>query len=130
MANNITTSLTGSVAITDGSTNVTPFNLVLSGLGFIGTVALPQYLSIPNAPTAVVLPVAVAQFVYIKNLHATQTLTVTWTPNTGASAVVTVLAAGSAIILCESAVTALGGISVLSLQGSGAATTCEVVIGG
>jgi hypothetical protein len=67
-------------------------------------------------------------FVYIKNNHATNTVTVTWTPNGGASAVVQTLEPGSALILSQ-AVTAAG-ITALSLQASGASTPVEYILVG
>jgi hypothetical protein len=88
-----------------------------------------QSLSIGTSPTAVTLPISPATFVYIKCTHATQTLTVAWTPNGGASNTVVVLQPGSYIVFGE-AVQATSGITAISVTGSGAGTTIEYIIGG
>lgn len=125
----VSAQIVGSVNLTDSVLGNTPFIRQLGSLIFTGTVyTVGQSVSIPNSPTTISLPVSPTNFVYIKNLHATQTLTVTWTHNGGASVVVQVLQANGTIILCEP--TTGDGITALSLQGSGAATLCEYALAG
>ena len=98
-------------------------------IAFAGTIAaVANGVLIPNSPTSITLPIAAVNFVYIKNNHATNTLTVTWTLNGGASEPVVTLEPGSAIILSESVTGA--GITALSLQASGANTPVEYILVG
>jgi hypothetical protein len=125
----ITAQLAGTIQLTDTSTNSTIFykqllNLLMTGTSFQET----QAASIGTSPVSIALPVSPTNFLYVKNLHATQTLTVTWTPNGGSSAVVQTLEPGSALLLIQTSLTA--GITALSLTGSGAATTCEYILAG
>ena len=124
----VTAALTGTLTLTDGSTNITQMAKVLSGLSLAGTVGDVRQLSIGTGATAVTLPVASVHLLYIKNTHATQTLQVTWTPANGASAVILTLRPGSAILFVEASTGQ--GITALSLLGSGASTTCELVLAG
>jgi hypothetical protein len=79
--------------------------------------------------TTVTLPVSPVQFLYVKNLHATATLTVTWTPTSGFNAVVQLLEPGGWLMFGQASPAAGSGITALNLIGS-AACTCEYVIGG
>lgn len=125
----ITAQLAGTIQLTDSETNSTIFykqllNLLMTGTSFQETNAG----SIGTSPVSIALPVSPVQFLYLKNLHATQTLTVTWTPTGGSTATIQLLEPGDVIIFLHTA--AGGGITALSLTGSGAATTCEFVIAG
>ena len=125
----ITATLSGGIQLTDSATNSTIFTKQLLSLLMVGTsFGETQSASIGTSPTSITLPISPVQFLYIKNLHATQTLKVTWTPNGGASNDVVVLQPGSTIIFLEAA--AASGITALSLTGSGAATICEYVLAG
>lgn len=119
----------GFIQATDSVTGSIAFKKLLSSLVTTGTVfSEAQNASVGNVLTAITLPVSPVQFLYLKNLHATQTITVTWTPTGGVSAIVQTLQPGSYLILGEAAVG--GGITALSLQGSGAGTTYEMILGG
>ena len=125
----ITATLSGNIQLTDSTTNTVVFVKQLLSLFNIGSTFLEsQSASIGTSPVSVSLPVSPTQFLYVKNLHATQTLTVTWTPNGGSSNTVLTLYPGSAILFVEAATGA--GITALSLTGSSAATTCEYVLAG
>lgn len=124
----ITTSLKGTVTIVDSSVGTVSYSKNVS-ITFVGTVGTTgQNVLIGVAPVTIPLPVSPTQFVYIKNLHASQTVTVTWTPNGGASNVVATIEPGSALLLLEAA--AGGGITALSLVASGASTPVEYVLVG
>lgn len=125
----VSATLSGTIQLTDSTSSVVAFRKNLANLLFTGTIFEEgQSVSIPASPTSITLPISPVQFVYVKNLHATQTIQVTWTPTGGASNVVSTLQPGSCIILCETATG--GGISALSLLGSGAATLVEYIIAG
>ena len=125
----ITITPTGYFSITDTTVGTLPFKKVFS-VGLTGASAFSETQSgfVGTTPTSQVLPISPTQFLYIKNLHATQTLAVTWTPTGGASNIVMTLQPQSAIFFLEAA--AGGGITALSLTGSGAATTYEMILGG
>lgn len=125
----ITATLSGAIQLTDSTTNSTVYfksllNLLMVGTSFQET----QTASIGTSPTSIGLPISPVQFLYIKNLHATQTLQVTWTPNGGSSNIVQTLTPGAAILFIQAGTA--DGITALSLEGSGAATTCEYVLAG
>ena len=125
----ITATLAGNIQLTDSTTNATVFTKQLLALLMVGTsFTETNAASIGTSPTSITLPVSPTQFVYIKNLHATQTLAVSWTPTGGSSAVIQTLQPGSVVIFSELA--AGSGITALSLTGSGAATICEYVLAG
>lgn len=121
-----TATLAGTITLND-STNG-QFSKALSA-AFAGTIsAVSGGLLIPNADTPVTLPIASVHFVYIKNLHATNTLTVSWTPNGGASNPVATLKPSGILILIEPVTGS--GITALSLNASGASTPVEYILVG
>lgn len=125
----ITVSFSGGIQITDTVTNNLTLNKTLAALSFNGSVSVfAETVSIGASPTSVALPVSPAVGIYIKNTHATQTLTVTWTPNGGVSAVVITLQPGEYLVKGGANLTS--GITALSLQGSGAGTTAEYILAG
>lgn len=65
----------------------------------------------------------------LKNLHASGTITVIWTPTTGASATIAVLGAGAGLFLWDDNTHATAGISALSLTASIANTDYELFLG-
>jgi len=125
----VTVSLTGSIKATDSVSGTIALSKVLTSLATASTgFTEAQSLSIGASPTSITLPGSPTTFCYIKNLHATQTVTVTWTPNGGASNVVLTLQPGAFICFGEVA-QGLSGITALSVQASGASTPVEYVLG-
>lgn len=125
----VTVGLNGNISVTDSTTGTTSLRKIFAALTTQGTVVSEaQSASVGTSPTAIGLPVSPTNFIYIKNLHATQTLTVTWTPNGGSSNPVLTLQPGSAIIVSENNL--VSGITALTLTGSGAATTYEYILAG
>jgi hypothetical protein len=125
----ITVSLSGGIQITDVVTNNLTLSKVLAAFTFLGSVStFAETVNIPNSPTSIALPISPTQIVYVHNTHATQTLTVTWTPTGGASNAVVTLQPNGYILFGEPNVTS--GITTLSLQGSAINTTCEYVLVG
>lgn len=80
--------------------------------------------------TAIGLPIAQTRQVYVRNTHASAKITVTWTPNGGASATVAVIGPGDAIALWSQTTGSSYGISALSLTADIANTTYEIYLGG
>lgn len=128
----ISVSVTGYITATDSLTGTTALSKALSNIANVGftTFQEVQAGTFGTSPTSISLPVSPTQFVYIKNTHASNTLTVSWTPASGTSAIVTTLAPGSAIILLQAAVTSGGGITALSFTASAASTTAEYILAG
>lgn len=125
----ITVAHAGSIQITDTVTNNLTLQKTFAALQFNGSVSVfAETVNIPSSPTSINLPVSPTIGIYIRNTHATQTLTVTWTPNGGSSAVVITLQPSEYIV--KGGVNLTSGITALSLQGSGANTTCEYILAG
>jgi hypothetical protein len=125
----ITAALTGNITLTDSVVGTQQLIKSIASLIFTGTnSSVAQSQNIGASPTTITLPISPTKFVYIKNLHAVNTLTVTWTPNGGASNQVVTLQPSEAIIFCGSNTS--GGITALSLQASGASTPVEYILAG
>jgi len=125
----ITASINGNITVTDGQTGTVAYTKLLTALSTTGTAfGEVSSASIGTSPTSITLPVSPVQFLYVKNLHASNTLTVTWTPNGGSSAVILVLQPGSSIQFEE--VASGSGITALTLTGSASSTTCEFLLCG
>lgn len=84
-----------------------------------------------NTNETITLPIAQPRQLMLRNVHASATITVTWTPNGGASATVLVLGPGDVIAFWHSLTGASYGISALKLQSSvNTGTPFELFIGG
>jgi hypothetical protein len=121
--------LNGNMTATDNTTGAVALTKVFTGI--TSTCSVWEQLaavSVGTSPTSVTLPISPVQFLYLKNTHTSQTLSVTWTPNGGSSNPVIVLEPSSAIVFSEN--TSGGGITALSVTGSGASTSYEGIIGG
>jgi hypothetical protein len=94
-------------------------------LGELRAASLPD-----TSETTINLIVSIARHVWIRNTHATATLTVKWTPTTGSIATVIVLGPGHVISFWAPTTAATYGISALHLTGSVALTSYELFIGG
>jgi hypothetical protein len=120
--------LTGQIVVSDGTTGMVSLQKQLNSTMIVGSAfSEVQNLSVGVGATPITLPVATVQFVYIKNLHATQSVAVTWTALPGGSNFAITLEPGAIVIILEAA--AGGGISALSLQASGASTPVEFILG-
>lgn len=126
----ITTSLTGSIKITDNITGSTSLSKPLNN-SYSGTVqTYGQNVVVGTSPSTVTLPISPVEFIYIKNLSTTSgtTVTVTWTPTGGSSASIVTLDPGAVVIVSE--VTTSNGITALSIVANAAGTPCEYVLCG
>ena len=132
--------LLGQLIATDSSTGTVPFrkqiNLTMLGTAFEET----QGLVIGTTPVTITLPITPTQVVYIGTLHPTNTITVTWTPNGGTSAVVQTIGpvtqqanpqpATQGILLINNNAIGATGITALSIVTSAAFTPIELMLGG
>ena len=118
--------LSGTVTLIDSDTGTVALSksLSVSFTGLLSSVANAVLVGTGN--TTVVIPNTTANFIYVKNNHATQTLTVTWTPNGGSSAAVQTLEPGGVAIIVQPATG--GGITAMALTASGASTPVEWMI--
>src|SRR5271156_5061983 len=92
----------GSIQLTDSTVGSTPFIKQLAALLVQGTsYQESQSISLASGSTAITLPISPLQFLYIKNLHAVNTIIVTWTPTSGSSAAVQTLQPGGFIVFGE-----------------------------
>jgi hypothetical protein len=89
-----------------------------------------QGLNIGTSSVVIPLPISPALFVYIKNLSSSQTVTVTWTPNGGASATVTTLGPNEFILRAGNNTLAGTGITALSMIANAVNTPIEYLLGG
>jgi len=122
-----TASLTGQFTLVDSTPGAQPLVKQLSNLSFVGSVSeLSQSTSLANGANVITLAISPVQFLYIKNLHASNTISVTWTPTGGTSAIICTLEPGSAISYINT--TTGGGITALTLTASGASTGCEYLL--
>lgn len=121
--------LNGDISLTDNLTGSIQLQKLIN-LSFAGTISsFAQSQSIGTSPVTINVPVIPTQFVYLKNLSTSATITVSWTcTEVGVSNQVLVLQPGSFIIFLESNV--LSGITAMSLTASNTATTVEYIMTG
>jgi hypothetical protein len=125
----ISAGLLGSLQISDGATGTSPLVKQLIALVTTGSsYTESNSVSLPASITSITLPISPVTFLYIKNLHAVNTVLVTWTPAGGSTASILTLAPGG--FICFGEIAALNGISALSLTASGSATPVEYVLAG
>lgn len=125
----ITITLTGQISITDGSSGAVALQKQVSSVMVAGSAfSQVQSLAIGTSSISLTLPVTPVQFVYLKNLHSTQSVAVTWTTPAGGSQFIATLEPSAILVFSETNPGA--GITALSLQASGAGTSVELIIGG
>ena len=125
----ITLSFAGQLNVTDSVSGTVALSKQLTNLSTAGTAfSEAQTLSVGTVGTTVSLPISPTNFLYVKNLHATNTLLVTWTPASGTSAPIVTLQPGAFIAFSKP--TGAAGITALTLTGSASATLVEYVLGG
>lgn len=127
----LTANLVGNITLTDSVSGTVQLTKPIVGVSFLGTVSTyANQLEIGTSPTSIGLPISPTQFIYVKNLTpttSTNTVTVTWTPNGGSSAVVVLLEPGAFILLGGPTT---GGISALSVTASTSSTPIEYILVG
>lgn len=119
----VTATTSGTQTLLDSTANTTSLTKQLSA-SFVGSAStIAQQVNIGTGATPIALPVAQTNYVYIKNLSGAATVTVTWTPQGGASNPVITLQPGGYIEFVEPVTGS--GISALSLIASAPATPVE-----
>jgi|SRR5882672_575999 len=122
--------LQGNIQYNTGRPGDIPLPIVLTLNSLAGTaMGGPVQASLASGANNIPLPITTAQFAYVKNTHASQTITVSWTAGGVAAPSLMVLRPGDWIMFSAS-VGAGSGITVLGLNASGAATTCEYILFG
>lgn len=117
--------LTATLTLTDSLTGDAQESKAVSA-AFAGSASMSvQTASIGTSPTSITLPGSPVNGLYLKNLHASQTITVTWTPAGGSSNVVKTLQPGGVLVFIDPIA---GGITALSLTASGTATPVEYIL--
>lgn len=125
----LSVTLSGTLQAVDSSTGTVQFNKQISvNLASGTTSAYAESLLVGTGTTTISLPISPAQCVYIKNLHASQTVTVTWTPNGGSTATILTLQPQGAILFLEANTSS--GITALTMTASGASTPVDYVVAG
>jgi hypothetical protein len=125
----ITASLNGNIQLSDSASGTIAMKKAFAALSMTGTEFTEgQSVSLASGPNVIGLPVSPILFLYVKNLHATNTVAVTWTPNGGASASILTLQPGASIIFME--ITPASGITALTLTASASATPVEYIVAG
>ena len=124
----ILVSVAGTIQVADPNTSTLSISKVLSQ-SFTGTISSQgESVAFGTSPTSITLPINPTQVVYIANLHATNTITVTWTPRSGASAVISTIQPIGFILMAETNTTS--GITALSITASGAGTPVDFFLAG
>lgn len=117
----------GTVQVSTGVSGESPLIALLAATyNATNFVVQPAY-SIGTSSTSITLPGSPTKIVYIQDNHASQTLSVTWTPNGGSSAAIVTLQPGEFIVLGGQTGSS-GGITALSLQASGAGTPAKIIL--
>ncbi len=127
----ITASVNGNFSIIDSANNSGP-QLVFQ---FIQNNGLTDYsylrgYQVPTSATPISFPfgVTLVQACYIRNVGSVNNLTVSWTPNGGASNPVITLTPNSMLLFLEADLTK--GISALSLQSITNPTNADIIVAG
>ena len=128
---NINVQLIGaSLQVVDNTGTVTRVNSNLGVLLFAGTSSFyDSYYQVGTSPVSLTLPGTTVQVLYVRNLHATQTVTVTATPSGGASVTLGVLQPGGLVFYLNPGTTS-GGYTAVSLSASGPSTPVELLLAG
>jgi len=117
--------LSGSFIFVDPTGGQSPISKIIPTL--IASLTASQFgqAAVGTSPTPITLPITPTQLFYLKNLSASFTITVTWTPESGSSAVIQVIQPGGVIFFFNPG----NGITALSVQASGVANVDYVMAG-
>jgi hypothetical protein len=131
---NINFQLSGaSLQVIDNTATVQRVNSPIATIvGQVAATFYDPYILIPNpGPVVLTLPGAIIWQVYVRNINATNTISITATPAGGAAWASPLVLAPNSVFLymaTYSANPAAGGITALSLGASGATTFAEVAL--
>ncbi len=128
---NMTNTLTANITATEDTTQNVIINRSIGTLFDASASQIVEYASLAAGPTPISLATAICTQFYLKNIDPNgHTVTVTWTPQGGASAVVQTLLPGDLILFWSKPGGANNGITALSLTPSAATTLIEYFFGG
>jgi len=118
--------LTGSFTFVDPTGYQSNLTKIIPEL--IASLSASQFgqAAVGTSPTPITTPATPCQLFYLKNLSASFTLTVTWTPVGQSSAVVQVVQPGGIIFFFNPG----NGISALSVQATGGVANVDYVMAG
>jgi hypothetical protein len=120
-----------SIQVLDLTTNLFRLNSTVGTVTLAATTSFydAYFLAGTGAGTVVTLPAATVWVVYVKNLHATQNVTVQLTVAGGAqiSAANSPIVVPGGVFMYWNPSEGAGGVTGVTLIGSGASTTCEVL---
>lgn len=122
MSITITSIKTIQIIDSNGSQQTKGVTTSVQGTSYVDT----NGLKIGTSPVSIGLPISPITYLYLKNLHATQIITVTWTPNGGSSNVVKTIQPGGVIEFTDA--NGAGGITALSVVANGANTPIEYIL--
>jgi hypothetical protein len=121
-----------SLQVLDLTTNLFRLNSPVGTVTLAATSAFydAYFLAAAGAGTVLTLPAATVWIVYVKNLHATQNVQVLFAAVGGAllSAANSPLVVPGGVFMYWNPSEAAGGITAVTLIGSGANTACEVLL--
>jgi hypothetical protein len=125
----LTVSVLGQISLTDNLAGSVQMLKALTP-SFVGTSGeFAQSVLIGTSPVAINVPLGLAGFVYVKNVAtgggSTPTVTVSWYPNGGISAIIGTLPPGGLVIFSASSTDA---ITSLTLTASAANTPVEYIL--
>lgn len=112
------------------SSGAAVLNRQIGYVSYTGVVGGFSVANLGSGANVISLPTSPILQLYVRNLHATNTVTVTMTPQGGASAVVQVLGPGATFSFWQTATASTYGITALTLTASGANTPVEYFLGG
>lgn len=132
---NVNVQLTGgSLQVIDNAASVTRISSVLSAIVAQATAAFyDPYLILGVGNTNLVLPAATCWTLYVRNLHVSQTASVTLTPTGGSAWVSPIVLPPAGMILTMvnySSNPGQGGFTACVLTASGASTPVELMVAG
>jgi hypothetical protein len=124
----VTVSVIGQINLIDSSTGTNQLAKQLSGLAVTGTVSeLVNNLILPMGNTVISLPVSPVQFIYIKNLHPSNNVTIFWTLFGGTTPLEVWTIEGGGFIMLGNSTLGLG-IIALTLDASAPGTPIEMIL--
>lgn len=114
------------------SAGVNVVNRTIGAFTYAGVVGgLQEYTLVTgSSPVTWVLPTAIVLQFYLRNLHATAVITVTWTAQGGSSQIAQRVGPGGTLVFWHTATSATAGITGLILNPDTANTNLELFLGG
>lgn len=128
MSIQVTDAINGTISVTDNQSGSLAQALAIVA-SYVGSVSeyYPAF-SVSTGGSAVTFPITALQFVYVKNLSTTATMTVAWTPQGGSSNTAIKLDPGGFTMFGET--TTSNGITAMTLTSSSGTITAQMILAG